>query len=124
MRAGTFIDLTGQTFDQLRVIEFAGMQAKPKATLFSCRCSCGRKCVRTSVYLRHAARQSCRACAVQKLSDNGKRNVARMQDEAGLCSLCRKKMKYPSNLDRWHWARRGAVCRRCTRKLKRLESEE
>jgi hypothetical protein len=122
VRRGAYIELSGQQIDQLHVVEYVGQQSKPRATLFRCRCSCGNECIRTSVYLRHAARQSCRPCSVRRLRDNALRNLDKMAEESGRCKLCSRSMPYPDTTRLW--AKRGGVCRRCTRKLQKLESEE
>ena len=52
------IDLTGQTFGRLRIIEFAGTN-KSHQSLFRCECTCGNICVVSGAGLRKATTKSC-----------------------------------------------------------------
>lgn len=52
-----FKNLIGQVFNELTVIEYAGL-SKHKATLWKCRCSCGKEVTMPSLKLR-TARRSC-----------------------------------------------------------------
>ena len=64
---GKFIDLTGQRFGRLTVIEWVGSCGGK--SLFRCRCDCGSDCIVASTHLRSGHTQSC-GCR--------KRDVAKM----------------------------------------------
>ena len=55
---GKFIDLTGQTFGRLTVLQRAG-KAKDGHIRWLCRCSCGNEVVVSSRNLKHGYTQSC-----------------------------------------------------------------
>lgn len=58
MEMGRFIDLTGQVFERLTVVEHVGFDKKHSA-LWSCQCSCGKSCIISSDNLRSGNTKSC-----------------------------------------------------------------
>jgi rubredoxin len=53
------IDLTGQTFGRLTVIEWAGKHPRNGKALWRCRCTCGKEIVTLGTYLRSGDTRSC-----------------------------------------------------------------
>ena len=59
------IDLTGQKFERLKVIRYAG--TKKGCALWECQCKCGKKIITKGKYLRNGDTKSC-GCLIKELA--------------------------------------------------------
>ena len=66
------IDLTGQKFDMLTVIEKAPSRARH--TYWKCKCDCGNLCEKSSESLKRDMRHNCGKCQTKKNKQQEKRN--------------------------------------------------
>ena len=62
------IDMTGQVYERLTVIEQAGRNKRGQA-LWRCACECGNECITTGVYLRSGHTKSCGCLCADKLRE-------------------------------------------------------
>ena len=73
-KGSNYINLVGQTFNQLFVLEEYGRD-KDGRTLWKCQCSCGNIKIVSTKHLRNKSVQSCGCLARQKVSETNKKNI-------------------------------------------------
>lgn len=64
------IDLTGQTFYDLKVLEYAG-PGKYRGATFLCECKCGKRCIIPGGHLRSDKRKSCGCRSEARIDEVG-----------------------------------------------------
>ena len=72
--SGHIKDLTGQKFNRLEVLEFAGRN-KHNTALWKCKCDCGNITTATTYGLTHGAKKSCGCYHIEKSRENFKDNA-------------------------------------------------
>ncbi len=70
---GKFIDLTGQRYGRLTVVEREGTDKNRKNVLWMCRCDCGGTTVTTTAHLRSGHAKSCGCFAKERLIQEGEK---------------------------------------------------
>lgn len=63
-------DLTGQVFERLIVIEYAGYEPKSKSTLWKCKCECGKEIISQKHALINGRTKSCGCLTRYSKGDN------------------------------------------------------
>jgi hypothetical protein len=91
---GKFIDLTGQKFGRLTVIELAGKN-KYKANMWNCLCECGNHSLITTSSLRDGNNRSCGCLKREKLIEKNRKHGMRRTRECeiwyGIIKRCENK---------------------------------
>ena len=72
---GKFIDLTGQKFERLKVVECSGRDKKGRA-IWKCQCKCGKTINVSSDNLRRKHTKSCGCLHIEKIKDSNTRHGA------------------------------------------------
>ena len=90
---GRMIDLTGQRFGRLTVVEMVGKD-NCKKTLWKCKCDCGNEVTVRATNLKQGCTTSC-GCFRKEivLKNTKKRNQFLRKDGTMICSLTAKKSK-------------------------------
>lgn len=107
------IDLTGQRFGRLTVIEYAG-QSKQKTAMWKCQCDCGNTVTVRSICLRKGDTQSCGCYAVEQVkkanTKHGMKTRASKPDRIyNIWNSMKGRCQNPNNDDYEHYGGRGIV---------------
>lgn len=83
-RGNGFVDMTGQRFGAWTVLGFIGFSQTAHASLWLCRCDCGRVLARQSLAIRERSGK-CFWCAARETGDK-----RRVPEAERLCRWCRR----------------------------------
>lgn len=110
-RKGDFIDLTGQKFNKLTVIEKAGK--KGATTTWYCQCECGNKVIVTITRLRTGHTKTCGCGKAQRIGELNKTHCASKTLEFGTWARMIYRCKNSKDLKFADYGGRGiSVCDR------------
>ena len=81
------LNLVGERFDKLLVIE--SVRTTPSGQEWLCRCDCGNECLKITTQLRRKVRKlgGCRACEIASRSETNTKHGGRKQNTTGTESL-------------------------------------
>lgn len=100
---GKLIDLTGQRFGRLVVIELAEM--RQRKSLWRCRCDCGEMTIKASHHLKEGVSRSCGCLRTERSTTHGKSGTRLYRIWQDMKTRCR----YPSYSGYKNYGGRG-IC--------------
>lgn len=100
------IDLTGQRFGRLTVLERSPVDRKAGHAMWLCQCDCGKVCVTDSYALRHGLTKSCGCRMTEYQHIHGKHNLSRSRLYSIWCSM-KARCNRPHNVAYKYYGGRG-----------------
>lgn len=110
MRGGqNFVDLSGETFGRLKVIQRAPGPGKVR---YICQCTCGAQCTVLADSLRKGATTSCGCFRREKMKQTHTKHNGCGEPLYGVLNMMHQRCENPNNKDFIYYGARGiAVCR-------------